>query len=299
MMSGRRASHLAQAYLFILPAAVILVMFLYYPVVKSIQYSFFSFKNFAPYGFIGLRNFHDAFIDAVFWNSIFLTFKWVLMNAALPTLVGLILAFLLEFFGGTRWFAGAGRTILFMPMMMSMVAVGLLWTLIYNTNFGLLNALLHAVGVRGNFIAFGNLGTALYMTYIPVVWQSSGFSMVVFSAAIQGISKEMTEAAMLEGANRANQLRYILIPSIIRTVTMIVIVNMIAGFKAFDLLYVLTRGGPGISTEITAVYAYKQAFFAFKFEYASAMMVCFFVCVIVFVFIFTFLSAKIERKLGS
>jgi raffinose/stachyose/melibiose transport system permease protein len=293
-----RIKYLSQAYLFLLPAAVLLIVFLYYPVVKGINYSFYSFKNFLPDKFVGLMNYSDAFHDQVFWNSIYLTFKWVFMNAFIPTFTGLLLALLLEYFT-RKWLTGISRTVLFMPMMMSMVSVGLLWTLIYDPNLGLLNGLLHILGYTGKFSAYGNLNMALYMTFIPVVWQSSGFSMVVFSAALQAVSKDMLESSMIEGANKLNQVRYIMIPSIIKTITMIVIVNMIAGFKAFDLLYVLTRGGPGMSTEITAVYAYKQAFFAFKFEYASTMTVCLLICVIFFLFAFNFVSGKIERRFGA
>lgn len=298
-MKKTRLSDTYQAYLFLLPAAIILIAFLYYPVVKGIDYSFFSFKNFLPYKFIGLQNYRDALQDKIFWNSIYLTFKWVLMNAFIPTLVGLMLALLLEFFTKGQWFTGTARTVLFMPMMMSMVSVGLLWTLIYDPNLGLLNGLLHSLGYQGKFSAYGNLKTALYMTYIPVVWQSAGFSMVVFSAALQSVSKDMIESSMIEGANKIKQIIYIMIPGIIKTITMIVIVNMIAGFKAFDLLYVLTRGGPGMSTEITAVYAYKQAFFAFKFEYSSTMTVCLLICVIMFLIVFNFASGKIEKKFGA
>jgi len=296
---NKSRSYLFQSYLFLLPAFAILILFLYYPVIKSIEYSFFSFKNFGPFEFVKLDNYKYAFQDKLFWDSIYLTFKWVILNAFLPTMVGLILALLLEYFTKSGWFTGTVRTILFMPMMMSLVAVGLLWSLIYDPNLGILNSLLHELGYKGKFMAYGNLDTALYMAFIPVLWQSAGFSMVVFSAAMQSISKDMIEAAVVEGANKISQIRYITIPSILKTITMIVIINMISGFKAFDLLYVLTRGGPGNSTEITGVYAYKQAFFAFKFEYASTMMVCLLVCVIVFLIVFNFVFGKIERKYGA
>lgn len=296
---SKQFTYLLQAYLFLVPAAIVLIMFLYYPVVQGINYSFYHFKNFLPDKFVGFNNYKTAWHDPIFWNSIYLTLKWVVMNAFIPTAIGLVLAILLEYFTKVKWLAHTSRTILFMPMMMSMVAVGLLWTLIYDPNLGMLNGLLHAFGYKGIFNAYSNLKTALYMTYIPVVWQSSGFSMVVFSAALQSVSKDIVESSMVEGANKINQIRYIMIPSILKTITMIIIVNMISGFKAFDLLYVLTRGGPGMSTEITAVYAYKQAFFAFKFEYASTMTVCLLVCVIFFLAAFNFASQRIENKFGS
>lgn len=298
-MKRSRVFHIFQAYLFLLPAAAIMLVFLYYPLVTSIEYSFFSFKNFVPFKFIGLQNYQYAFSDVIFVNSLYLTFKWVIMNAFLPTFAGLILAMLLEYFTRSLWFTSAARTILFMPMMMSMVAVGLLWTLIYDPNLGIINGIISGLGGTEKFVPYSNLSTALYVAFIPMIWQSSGFSMVIFSAALQGVSKEMLESSMIEGANKFNQVRYIMIPSIIKTISMVVIVNMISGFKAFDLLYVLTRGGPGMSTEITAVYAYIQAFFSFKFEYASTMMVCLLLCVIIFLAVFSFITGKIEKRFGA
>jgi len=298
-MWKKRVLNAIESYLFLLPAGIILIIFLYYPLVNSIEFSFYRFENFLPSEFVGLENFRTAFNDPMFWNSIYLTFKWVLMNAFLPTLGGLILALLLEYFTRRLWFTNTVRTILFMPQMMSMVAVGLLWTLIYDPNLGIINAVLKFFGYTGKFVALGNLDTAIYMVYIPVLWKGVGFSMVVFSAAMQSINHEILESAIVEGATKWKQIRYITVPSIMSTITMVIIINMIDGFKAFDLLYVLTRGGPGNSTEITAVYAYKQAFFAYKFEYASTMLFCLLICVIVFLIVFQTVFGKLERHYSA
>jgi ABC-type sugar transport system permease subunit len=295
----KNAGDVARAYLFLAPAAIVMIVFLYYPLVTSLGYSCFSFENFAPSRFIGLQNYNEAFHDKIFVNSIMLTFKWVLLNAFVPTLAGLALALALELYTKARWMTNAARTIFFMPMMMSLVAVGLLWTLIYDPNIGIISGLMQELGIEGKFVAYGNLDTALYMAYIPVVWQSSGFAMVVFSAALQGIPREIVEASMVEGANKFKRMRFILLPGIVKTITMITIVNMISGFKAFDLLYVLTRGGPGASTTITSVYAYVQAFFSFRFEYSSAMMAFLLVCVIAFLLVFNRLSKLLERRYGA
>ncbi|HEY5586980.1 MAG TPA: sugar ABC transporter permease [Ruminiclostridium sp.] len=298
MLNNKKGKQI-KAYIYLLPAAILLIIFLYYPVVESIGYSFFNFKNFKPFEFVGLDNYRSAFADGLFWNSIYLTFKWVIMNTIFPTFIGLMLSILVDYLSKIQWFTSMSRTILFMPMMMSMVAVGLLWTLIYNPNLGLLNGLLGVFGLDEKFIALGSTKTAIYMSFIPLIWQSSGFSMVVCSAALQSVSKEMLEASLIDGCNKFNQLKRIMLPNIVGAIVMVSTVNMISGFKAFDLLYVLTKGGPGAATEITAVYAYKQAFLAFKFDYASTMMTCLLICVIVFLLIFNFFSNKVEKKFGS
>jgi ABC-type sugar transport system permease subunit len=169
-------------------------------------------------------------------------------------------------------------------MMMSLAAVGLLWTLIYNPLLGLLNALLKAVGLVTNahpLNVFGDRRTALYFAFAPVIWQGSGFTMVIFSAALQGIPAEILEASIMDGANKITQIRHIVLPYIFRTITITVTINMISGFKAFDLLKVLTSGGPASSTEITSLYMYREAFFAFNFGTSSTIAVMLFAVVLV------------------
>jgi ABC-type sugar transport system permease subunit len=185
-----------------------------------------------------------------------------------------------------------------MPMMMSLVSVGLLWRLIYDSNIGMLIGILRWFGINIRFNAFSNPKTALMVSYLPVLWQGSGFSMVIFSASLQGIPRDVIESSMVEGASKMQQVKYILLPIIISTIMMVFMINMISGFKAFDLLYVLTKGGPGASTNITAIYAYNQAFWSYRFEYASTIMLLLFLCVIGFFFLFMSVSRIITRKFG-
>lgn len=271
-------------YLYLLPSLLLLIAFMYLPVVRTIQYSFFTFKNFVPTVNVGFSNYRAVFRDAIFWNSISLTLKWVVMTALVPGFFGLVLALFIEQSGARKAIAGLSRTILFIPMMMSLVAVGLLWTLIYNPLLGLINALLRAVGLvtAGHPLnVFGDRRTALYFAFVPVVWQGSGFTMVIFSAALQGIPAEILEASIIDGANKMTQIRRIVLPYIFRTITITVIINMISGFKAFDLLKVLTGGGPASSTEITSLYMYREAFFAFDFGTSSTIAVLLFAIVLV------------------
>jgi ABC-type sugar transport system permease subunit len=287
-----------QAFFFMLPAAIMLVVFVYGPLLTSFGYSFFSFRDFKPDFFVGLKNFKEAFSDILFRNSIRLTFQWVLFNTVFPTITGLLLAILLEFLTRRSFLAGASRTILFMPMMMSLVSVGLLWRLIYDPNIGMIVGLLRWCGINVRFNALANAKTALMVSYIPVLWQGAGFSMVVFSAALQGIPQDIIEVSMVEGANKTQQIRFIMLPMIISTIMMVMMINMISGFKAFDLLYVLTKGGPGAATNITAIYSYNQAFWSYRIEYASAIMLLLFFCVIIFLAVFSAVSSLIVRKFG-
>jgi raffinose/stachyose/melibiose transport system permease protein len=299
MKRKNNALNTAQAYLFLLPAIVFMGVFLYRPMIESIRYSFMNFKNFLPNGYVGFSNYIYLFHDPQFRNGIILTFQWALLNALLPTVVGLVLALMLEFFTRSRRLAGISRTILFMPQMMSLVAVGLLWSLLYDTNIGVITGFMKVLGIPGKFFPYANTDIALYVAFIPVIWYGAGFSMVVFSAALQGISRDVIESSMVEGAKKLQQILYIFLPGIVKTITMLVTINLISGFKAFDLIYVLTGGGPGTVTEVASVYAYKKAFVSYRFDFSSATMTCLLLCVIVFILILNAISRRAEERFGA
>jgi ABC-type sugar transport system permease subunit len=185
--------------------------------------------------------------------------------------------------------------------MMSMVALGLLWSLIYNPLIGLISSLFNSLGITSNTDPINLLGdtrTAIYAAFAAAVWFNAGFSMVIFSAAIQGVPREIIESAITDGANKLQQIVFITIPYILRTTMLLIMVNMISGFKAFDILHVLTNGGPGLATNITSLYMYRQAFFAFKFDYASTMAVVLFMLTIVFVIVIGNMTDRIFKRFG-
>ena len=287
-------------YLYLFPAFFMLSVFIYYSIVTGFGYSFSKFRDFAPAGFVGIQNYVDAFNNDDFINSIQSTLIWVLMTATIPTFAGLWLAILVYYQTQGRIVSGVARTILFMPMMMSAVAVGLLWSLIYNPLLGLLNQLLHLIRAipSGTYVGFlENPSTALYEAFVPMVWQSAGFSMVIFSAALQGIPIDVREAAVLDGASKIKEIRHIVVPFILPTIVSLITVNMISGFKAFDLLNVLTHGGPADSTMIVSLYMYKQAFSAWKYGYSSAVAVVLFMSILISVFLFSLVAKRfVERS---
>jgi ABC-type sugar transport system permease subunit len=295
MITNRRTT-VIQAYLFLLPAILLLIAFVYGPLFTSIGYSFSSFENFQPKNFVGLANYKAAFTNGLFWNSISLTFKWVIMNTLLPTFIGLLLALLIEAFIKNDSIAAITRTILFMPMLMSLVAVGILWSLMYDPNIGIVAGVLKAFGINQRVYLYANQNLAIYVAFIPLLWQSSGFAMVIFAADLQGISKDIIEAAVVEGATKSQQIRYIMVPGIMGTIINVLSINMITGFKAFDLIYSLTKGGPGASTNITALYAYDQAFNSFRFDYSSAVMVVLFIFAIMFLLLFQLLVKPLKKR---
>lgn len=288
-----------QAYLFLLPAIIFLCFFLYRSVLTTIVFSFINFVNFRPGRYVGFANYVNMFKDIQFKNGIILTFEWAIMNALIPTFVGLMLALLMEFFTRRRWFTNISRTILFLPQMLSLVSVGLLWSLIYDPNVGPITDFLKALGFSTKFVAYSNQSTALFIAFIPVIWREAGFSMVVFSAALQGVSTDLIESSLIEGARKIDQIIYIMLPCIVKTITMMVSINLILGFKAFELLYVMTSGGPGMATKVVSIYAYQQGFDALRFDYSSVMITFILICVIVLNVFFNGITRRIEEKVGD
>jgi ABC-type sugar transport system permease subunit len=141
----------------------------------------------------------------------------------------------------------------------------------------------------------GNPSTALFAAFLPAIWQWSGFGMVVFSAAIMNIPRELLEAASVDGATGPTQFFRIIMPLLLPTVFTCVIFNLIGAFKAFDLIYTMTKGGPGDATMVTAVYIYIRAFVDFDFGYSTAMAVMLFITA----FIFTYALNKLNNKISE
>jgi ABC-type sugar transport system permease subunit len=273
-----------EPYLYVLPAAILLIVFLFFPVVQSFRYALFDWDGLGKPVYLGLANFKKLFADPVFWQSLKNTVIWVLMSGVILSIGGLFLAFLVEYGASIRFLAGISRTVLFMPMMMSLVSIGLLWALIFNPMLGLLTNLLSAVGLadKGNPLnLLGDPKSALYFAFLPAIWQWSGFGMVVFSAALQGIPRELFDASAIDGATYARQLRYITFPLLYPAVVVVTTVNMIGAFKAFDLIYVMTKGGPGEATLVSSIFIFREAFVIHHFGYASSSSVVLFVITVI------------------
>jgi len=282
--------------LFLAPAVLMLITFVYGPLVTSFGYAFTRFQGFSPAEFVGFRNFENVFQTPLFWNALRLTFIWVGLSTFLPGFVGLVLALLLEFFAKNSVFAGITRTVLFMPMMMAMMAAGILWSLIYNPTIGIISGVADALGYAGTIDVFGNADTAIFYAFLPVVWKDAGFSMVIFIAALQGVSKDVMEASVVDGATKMQQIRNIMLPSIMPAIITVTLISMISGFRAFDMLHTMTRGGPGAATNLVALYSYEMAFGSFRFDFASAMQVVQFICVMAFILVFQAAVKPIRKR---
>ncbi|MGI9254932.1 MAG: carbohydrate ABC transporter permease [Thermomicrobiales bacterium] len=261
--------------LFLLPALAIYGVFVLYPIVQSIRYSLYEWSGISPgFDFVGLENYRTLLGDKVFWQALKNNLILVVASIAIQLPIGLALAMLLEArLRGWRVF----RTIWFLPLLMSTVAIGLLWNYIYDPTFGLLNTLLHTVGLdswqRG---WLGEKETALGSVIAVICWQYIPFYMVLFIAGLTTIPGDLLEAARLDGAAGFRLFRTITLPLLRPVIRTAAILSLIGSLKYFDLIYVMTGGGPGDSTQLMATYMYKNAFTQFDMGYGSAIAVALF-----------------------
>ncbi|HEX6674194.1 MAG TPA: sugar ABC transporter permease [Actinomycetes bacterium] len=285
----------AVGYLFVLPIAAFFVMFVGYPFLRAFYLSLTEWSGFATPHFVGLRNFHSLLGDPVFWKALRTTLLYTAVTTILQTTLPLLLAVFLN--AGWRG-SVVFRTLLFIPVVISFVVTALLWQLIYDPNFGSLNRVLHDVGLG----ALAHPWLADPSTVLPAIiavslWQSVGFFMLIFLAGLQGIDLTLYEAARIDGANVRQQFLRITVP-MLRTVTgVVVLLNLINGLNTFDIIYVMTGGGPNRASEVLGTYLYKLAFGTESgatpaFGYATAIsMVIFVLCIVV-----TLAQLRIARR---
>jgi ABC-type sugar transport system permease subunit len=291
---NRWVSQNKAGYLFILPALALYAVFFLYPFVQSFYISLTSWNGVdRQKTFIGASNYLKLLNDGMMWNSLLHNLVWVILGTLAPIGLGLLLAVLLSH-KNTRG-RTVFRTIYFMPVMLSPVVVGIIWGWVYNPIFGMLNKILEFLGLGA--LSRGWLGDphlALYMVLIAAVWSYFGFCLVVILAGMQNIDAELYDAASIDGANAWQRFANVTIPQLGNVLTMIVAYTLIGGFNVFDIVYVMTGGGPANSTELIATYTYTQTFRVNSVGYGATLSMVMTLLSLVASYAFIKLREKVE-----
>lgn len=274
----------------LLPALLFYTVFVLYPIVRSFFYGFYDWNGLSQPVYIGLNNFKEIFSDQVFWvsfkNNIFVVVASIFGQIPL----GLIIAIVLS-----RKLKGAGffRSAFFMPMILSTVVVGLLWSTILNSQVGILNQVLQNIGL-GNLAKdwLGDPNYAMYTVSGVIIWQFIGLYMIIFLAALQNVPGEIMEAADIDGASETRKLFAITLPMMWDTIIAAVVLCIAGSMRSFDLVFVLTGGGPAHSTELMATYMYNKTFSVYKYGYGSAVSLVIFVISFSFILVSRLLMSK-------
>lgn len=269
--TGRPFARPYQAYLFLAPGFLIYAIFVLLPIVNTARYSLFNWTGFSEPTYIGFQNYVELFRDNDFWRSISNNFFFVTFYSILPILLGLFLTALLS--RGTLRGMALFRTGLFIPQVMSSVVVGIIWRWLFTVN-GPINSFLSLIGL-GSLVQpwLGSFTYAPYAVGFVGTWYEYGLCMVLFLAGAQSIDPELYDAARSYGANAWQEFRYVTLPGLRGQILVAFILTFIAAMRVFDLVFVLTSGGPGKQTYVTSFLIYEQAFQRNRAGYASAIAV--------------------------
>ena len=266
----RRQREALAGYLFVLPDALGLAVFAGLPMLLALALGFFTVDGFGGYRFAGLANYRRMLLDPLFLQSLRVTLAYVVMLVPSLYVVGLGLALLVQ---RRSRLSGVLRSLFFLPQMVSLVVVALVWQVLLVDKIGIVNRLLSPLGL-GGLSWLGDPRLALVSVVAISVWFLMGFYMLIFLGGLQDIPKEYHEAARLDGAGPAAAFLYITLPLLRPTSFFVVLtatVTAVAGGQIFDLIYVMTKGGPANATELAIYYIYQQAFQYNEFGYAGAM----------------------------
>lgn len=256
--------------LMVLPSMTLIAVMFFYPIVDTIKLSFFKWNGILQSipTYVGFRNYEIMFRDEAFWTSI--------KNVGLFLLQGLIvqgpIAFILALFiskkiRGIRYF----KFTYFLPVVIPLTAIGIMWKFVLNPNWGLINAAIRLINPSFNADFLGNPNIAMYSVVLVSAWVYVGLNMIIFSAGLTSIPTDLYESAEMDGATGIRKIRHITLPLMMESIKVYIILMITGSLKTFDLVFVMTRGGPNEATMVPALFMYLETFSYTKFGYGATI----------------------------
>ncbi|UJW59087.1 sugar ABC transporter permease [Bacillus sp. A116_S68] len=253
--------------LYTLPALILLLVLIYVPIVLTGYYGLMDWDGIGPMTFIGLDNYKALISDNLFWNSAYhslLLAIFSVLSLIIYLAISLVLASQIK---GADVF----RKIYLIPMLLSSVAIAQLWMRIYHPSNGVMNRFLTSIGIENPPLWLSDTSLVLFAIFVPILWQYAGFYIIIYYAALRNIPNELVEAARIDGATPFQIAYKIKLPLISGVIKVTIVLAVIGSLKYFDLIYVMTDGGPNGASEVMASYMYKLAFRTNDFGYGSAI----------------------------
>lgn len=275
---------------FLAPALILYGTFVIYPYLQAMYVAFTRWKGLrrAP-EFIGLKNFQNLLKDNNFWNALGNNGLYLVVLPIVTLGFALFLAFMIT---QKVRFSSFYRVTFFFPQVMSVVAIGILWSFIYHPKLGILNSLLKSIGFSNPPVWLGDPRTAIWAIIAVTVWQGAGFFMVLFMAGMQGIPPSYYEAAALDGATRIVMFFKITLPLLWETIRSALVFITIGALDMFGITFTMTQGGPDRATDVLATLLYTEAFTNSKFGYATAIAMVLFLIVLILSFVLMYLTRR-------
>lgn len=278
--------------MFMMPAFIIFSMFIVIPMISSFYFSLTDWNGLNPhFNFIGLKNYRNLIRDTEVWIALKNTVIFALLVTILQNVLSLGLAMLVD---GTGWITRFLRVFYLIPALLSALAIGFIWSYMYNPVFGVINMALENIGLSSwTQDWLGDPKWSMLSVVFTNIWQWAGLSLVIYLAGLQAIPSDLYEAADIDGANRWHQFKHITFPLIAPAFTVNILISIIGSFKVFDIIFVMTKGGPGTATESLAILLYKKAFNYNEMGYGTAIaIVMFFIILLISVIQLRFLRRR-------
>lgn len=257
-------------YVFVVPSMILYAIFFIYPFLSSIYLSLTDWDGLKPsMSFVGLANYQRLLTDPLVGLALSHNIIWVIIGTISPVVIGLLISMLLWGNIRGRLFF---RTVYFMPVVLSAVVVGIIWGWIYNPIFGLVNRALTALGLDSLTRGWlGDPSTALISVLVTAIWHYTGFCVVILLAGLQNVDMDLVDAATVDGANAWSRFTNVVLPQIAPVLTMITTYTLIGGFNVFDIVQIMTQGGPNYATEVLSTYTYYRSFRLPEVSYGASL----------------------------
>jgi len=279
-----------------LPLSVFALIIIW-PLLSSFYYGFTNWNGFSDtYDFVGFENFGKLFSDRLFMSAAINTIIWMAIAVVLPTVLGLSLALLIDSHvpGGPIF-----KTIFYLPICLSAVVVGQVWVWIYQPDWGLLNTIIEFVtNDRFNYAWLAKPDSALYSVIVAWSWQATGLSMVIYLAGLTAIPGDLLEVCELEGATTWQRIRHVILPLLTPATVVVVALSVINSLKGFDILYIMTGGGPFNSSDTLAMHMYNESFKKYLMGYGSAISVVLFLVALTIIRLYFKQLKKVDEIYG-
>ncbi len=253
--------------LYVLPALLLILAIVYIPIVLTAYYGLHDWNGIGAMTFVGLAHYQELLTDEMFWSSAGHSLLLAVFSA-ISLIIYLVVAMVLASrIKGANMF----RKIYLIPMLLSSVAIAQLWLRMYHPTNGIVNSVLESLGVVNPPAWLAEPSMVLYALFVPILWQYAGFYILIYYAALKNIPASLEEAAKIDGANAMQVAWRIKLPLMMEVFKVTIVLAVVGSLKYFDLIYVMTDGGPNGASEVMASYMYRQAFRAYDFGYGSAV----------------------------
>jgi multiple sugar transport system permease protein len=293
-MLDSRIRYKLTPYAFLALPVVIYLIWIIGPTIYSFYLSLTRWDGLSAPQYIGFRNFRNLFQDEVFYISLSNNLEWIILFMTIPIVLGLTLAMVLN-----RDVPGAKgyKAAFFMPMVLSLVVCGLVWSWLYAPHSGLINSVLRRIGLGE--LATGwlsNPKVVMEAVIAVAVWRQVGYVMVLYLAGLQSVDQNLVDASEVDGANAFQRFFHVILPQLAPVTVIVVVISVIDSVRAFDLVSVMTRGGPFNQSSVLANYMYIEAFNNYRMGYGAAISVIIFIIAFMFIAFYLTRIAKEERN---